>query len=358
MKQVRKTIAMPVPFDDRTIEYIVEGFSEEKTLTGKTNPKTWKLMKEGYVVLKNFIPKEIINMTMDSWKRIELDPKLSTLMEAEIDPIFESPKDTLNKSTGAYNTPFGVALHRWLWDNLKSVIDMDLQETYSYTRRYERGAYLKAHADRPSCEISATICLDYKTDDNKPWSIWVDNSQDFINWPDDIYEDTQAIPIRKRKTSKRIDLEVGDVLLYQGPNVAHWRERLLGDHSYHVFCHFFNVQSQMMHIPTVKDIQAKYFNENDTIRVMEKDYNPCTFDGRPSRWHPQNQNDWEQRYYNEFMDNVWHNDRLWLAFNKSDYVNRYEEFKQVKDGKTIDKENFTPKDKDIVEKLKRKRPQY
>ena len=34
---------------------------------------------------------------------------------------------------------------------------MDLQETYSFSRKYERGAYLKAHADRPSCEISATL---------------------------------------------------------------------------------------------------------------------------------------------------------------------------------------------------------
>ena len=36
---------------------------------------------------------------------------------------------------------------------------MDLRETYSYTRKYDRGAYLRAHTDRPSCEISATVCL-------------------------------------------------------------------------------------------------------------------------------------------------------------------------------------------------------
>ena len=28
-----------------------------------------------------------------------------------------------------------------------------------------RGAYLSPHLDRPSCEISATLCLDYKSDD-------------------------------------------------------------------------------------------------------------------------------------------------------------------------------------------------
>ena len=34
---------------------------------------------------------------------------------------------------------------------------------------HHRGAYLNAHVDRPSCEISTTICLDYKSDDNSPW---------------------------------------------------------------------------------------------------------------------------------------------------------------------------------------------
>ena len=43
---------------------------------------------------------------------------------------------------------------------------MDLRETYSYTSKYVRGAYLGSHTDRPSCEISATLCLDYLTDDN------------------------------------------------------------------------------------------------------------------------------------------------------------------------------------------------
>ena len=122
---------------------------------------------------------------------------------------------------------------------------MDLQETYSFSRKYERGAYLKAHADRPSCEISATLCLDYKTDDNKPWSIWVDNTFDYVNNPTEIFDDTQAVPIRKRKTARRIDLEVGDLLLYQGPNVAHWREYLLGEYSYHIF--FFSSKILYQH---------------------------------------------------------------------------------------------------------------
>ena len=61
---------------------------------------------------------------------------------------------------------------------------MDLVETYSYTRKYERGAYLTSHTDRPSCEISATLCLDYQTDDNKPWKIWLQNDENYLNFND------------------------------------------------------------------------------------------------------------------------------------------------------------------------------
>ena len=75
LRVVRK-IAMPVQFDDRTIEYIVrDATMGDKPLTGRTNPQTWQLWKEGYVVLKNFIPKDIVNFTLDAWKVIELDPE-------------------------------------------------------------------------------------------------------------------------------------------------------------------------------------------------------------------------------------------------------------------------------------------
>ena len=67
---------------------------------------------------------------------------------------------------------WGNALHKYVHDKLDDVIDMELGMTYSYTRRYDRGAYLGSHVDRPSCEISATLCLSYQTDDNTPWTLY------------------------------------------------------------------------------------------------------------------------------------------------------------------------------------------
>ena len=356
LRVVRK-IAMPVQFDDRTIEYIVrDATMGDKPLTGRTNPQTWQLWKEGYVVLKNFIPKDIVNFTLDAWKVIELDPEnYGEQFRRELDIIHNSPKDSLEKSLSMYSSPFGVALHHWCWQKLKHVIDMDLQETYSFSRKYERGAYLKAHADRPSCEISATLCLDYKTDDNKPWSIWVDNTFDYVNNPTEIFDDTQAVPIRKRKTARKIDLEVGDLLLYQGPNVAHWREYLLGEYSYHIFLHFLNVNGKVTELPYVHDIVNDHLPEK---KMVDHNYNPWRFDGRVSRHHPIEERTPERQAYLEFTEKVWENDEVWMHLNKSDFVNDFSNFIQIKDGKEIeDKKRFQYKHKETEAFRKRVRHQ-
>jgi len=358
---VRKKTAMPVQFDDRTIHYIVKdaiGGDKRSDIGGKTNPKTWQLMKEGYVVLKNFVPKELIQFTMDSWKVMELDhDSYPLLAEKEEDIIENSPEDTLFKSTGIYNAPFGVALHHYIWDKLKHHIDLELHETYSYSRKYDRGAYLKAHADRPSCEISGTLCLDYRTDDNTPWSIWVDNSSDWINRPSEIFSETQAIPIRQRKNAKRIDLEVGDLLLYQGPNVAHWREKLLGEYSYHIFVHFYNVNGQTLNMPN----SGKAFDHivPHEFETKQEEFNPLMFDGRESRWHPIDGTTWRRKSFDKFMKECWNNSHIWTQHNKSDFVNNFDDFVQIENGKEIEgKKNFKPKDEKAVNafKIKRRTP--
>ena len=245
-----KRIAMPVPFEDRTVS--IRYTDDFEKMNGKFSPVTTEFIKNGYVVLRNFIPKEIIDMTLDAWKVIERDPSHNEhFFHTEKDITDNSPKDSLFKSQGSYNFPPSIALHRWMRDNLDKVFDFKLVETYSFTRKYDRGAYLRAHTDRPSCEISATVCLDYHCDDGKPWSIWVQNEEDYIDLGcmEKAFKISQGLPHRKRK-GIQIDLEVGDVLLYQGPNIPHWRDTFLGDYSSHMFLHFINANSNMNGVST------------------------------------------------------------------------------------------------------------
>ena len=196
---------MPVRYEDKTIKTEQkEQPQDTKLITGWTNELTREFQTQGYVVLRNFIPKVIVDMTMDTWKTIEHNEEWNdTIFERENDIIHDSPKESLRKSQGCHTFPPAVALHRWLRDNLANVFDMDLVETYSYSRKYDRGAYLKAHSDRPSCEISATICLNYKSDDNTPWKIWVQNDKNYVSLArgsgqDAFFDECQNIPQHER----------------------------------------------------------------------------------------------------------------------------------------------------------------
>ena len=315
---------MPVRYEDKNLKTEqFENPEDEKKVVGWTNELTREFQTQGYVILRNFIPKEIIDMTMDSWMTIEHKQEWNDAIFArEHDIIHDSPKESLEKSQGCHTFPPAVALHRWLRDNLADVLDMDLVESYVYSRKYDRGAYLKAHSDRPSCEVSATICLKYKTDDNTPWKIWVQNDKDYVNLArgdgqDKFFEEMQNVPQHKRKGIS-VSLEVGDVLLYQGPNIPHWRDTFLGDYSYHMFLHFVNHGGRIVYFD--KFNQNHYDGQKQgsgDVRALST----FAYDGRKTRYHPSED---QQPYFNEAMEfwNEWSSgEHDW--FNPEEFVNNY-----------------------------------
>jgi hypothetical protein len=219
----------------------------ENGLKKDITKESYQFKKERYVVLRDIIPKDMIKFVYDCWLRWEKSDKLSQVIKPEEDIIFNSPEDTLNRSSAVFeNAPWSVALQQYLKPKLEDIIDVELIPTYAYTRKYERNAFLKAHNDRPSCEFSVTLPIAYFTDDHKPWKIWVKNDKDYIGVKDDRYISsiTQDIPIRERKDIG-VELEPGDILVYQGPNVLHWRDRLVGKHSYNIFLHYITYNNDI-----------------------------------------------------------------------------------------------------------------
>jgi len=96
---------------------------------------------------------------------------------------------------------------------MKAKTGMDLVPTYSYTRLYEKGNILKRHKDRPSCEISTTMHLG-----GDEWPIFLDPSGS--------------------SKEVRVDLKVGDMLIYAGHELEHWREPFEGKVCSQVFLHY------------------------------------------------------------------------------------------------------------------------
>ena len=111
---------------------------------------------------------------------------------------------------------------------MKAKTGMDLVPTYTYTRLYEKGNILRRHKDRPSCEISTTLHLG-----GDEWPIFLDPSgQDFV-----VDEYKQTIKPGAPK-GVRVDLKIGDMLIYSGCELEHWREPFEGNVCSQVFLHY------------------------------------------------------------------------------------------------------------------------
>mgnify|MGYP003147803412 FL=1 len=113
---------------------------------------------------------------------------------------------------------------------MKAKTGMDLVPTYSYTRLYEKGNILHRHKDRPSCEISTTLHLG-----GDEWPIYMDTTG-----ANNILSGRETTTIVKPGAPKgvRVDLKVGDMLIYSGCELEHWREPFEGTVCSQVFLHY------------------------------------------------------------------------------------------------------------------------
>ena len=113
---------------------------------------------------------------------------------------------------------------------MKAKTGLDLIPTYSYTRLYRTGNILHRHKDRPSCEISTTLNLG-----GDQWPIYLDptGENNILSG----YETTTVVKPNAPKGVK-VDLKPGDMLIYSGCELEHWREPFKGKLCGQVFLHY------------------------------------------------------------------------------------------------------------------------
>ena len=121
---------------------------------------------------------------------------------------------------------------------MKRETGLDVVPTYSYARIYKRGDILKRHKDRPSCEISTTLNLG-----GEPWPIFLDPTGS-----DNVLDEYKNIHKPNAPKGERVDLEIGDMLIYEGCKLEHWREPFEGENCGQVFLHYNNVNGQFKDI--------------------------------------------------------------------------------------------------------------
>jgi len=97
---------------------------------------------------------------------------------------------------------------------MEKTVGKNLLPTYSYARIYYKGSVLYKHTDRPSCQYSATICI---SKDGTDWPIWIKDSNG---------------------VEHKVELDPGDMLIYRGFELEHWRAEYTGDKHAQVFIHY------------------------------------------------------------------------------------------------------------------------
>ncbi len=108
-----------------------------------------------------------------------------------------------------YGIPISESVLLNLQPKIEKLVSKRLYPTYSFARIYWPGADMEKHVDRPSCEYSASLCISINPD---PWSIWMAGNE-LLLYP-------------------------GDMVVYKGMDVEHWREPYQGIEQIQLFLHY------------------------------------------------------------------------------------------------------------------------
>jgi len=112
---------------------------------------------------------------------------------------------------------------------MEKITGLKLYPSYTYARVYKKGDILKRHKDRFSCEISTTMNLG-----GDPWPIYLEPDpkkggiKEGVGY---VSENTKGI---------KVDLKPGDMLVYSGCELEHWRNKFKGKECVQVFLHYNN----------------------------------------------------------------------------------------------------------------------
>lgn len=178
-------------------------------------------MFKNYKIIKNIINKQVCDIAL-VYCEITKD-KTKNLIENNLIPsdckIYGTFGDSQIKNKNVfcyYGSEFFDSLLFFLQKDIEKVINIKLKSMYSYFRIYTKGSILEPHVDRGACEFSTTLNLG-----GDPWPIY------FL--------------IDKKEVE--IILKPGDMIIYKGTEIEHWRKKFKGKKCYQVFLHYNNINS-------------------------------------------------------------------------------------------------------------------
>ena len=178
-----------------------------------------------YLVIRNAISFELANFAFNYFlmKRDATEWMHKNNYVSEYTPGFGTWKDEQVPNTySVYGDTFMETLMMKVLPVMEKHTELKLLPTYTYTRAYKKGDILHRHKDRPSCQISTTLHLG-----GNEWPIYLDPTGG------------DNVP-----TGERVDLKVGDMLVYSGCELEHWREAFEGNVCVQTFLHYNDAEGR------------------------------------------------------------------------------------------------------------------
>jgi len=174
--------------------------------------------KKKFLIVKKALPKVVAHFISDYFcikKQVNI-----TMLKNNYISIFQTDfgiwNDTQIPNTYSHYADIAMeTLLLGLLPKMEKESGMKLVPTYSYARIYKKGDVLERHKDRESCEISATLSLG-----GDKWPIFLEPSG------------------KTNRKGIKVDLNHGDMLMYKGCDLEHWREPFTGEICIQVFLHY------------------------------------------------------------------------------------------------------------------------
>ena len=178
--------------------------------------------KNKYVIIKQAVDKDLALFLYNYFymKRQVLD----TCRNARFISPYETLLGEYERADGqiphTYSSYSDIAMETLMLKcqpEMEKVTGLKLYPAYTYARIYKKGDELKRHKDRFSCEISTTMNLG-----GDDWPIYLEPSGE------------------TGKKGIKVDLKPGDMLVYSGCELEHWRNKFKGKECIQAFLHYNN----------------------------------------------------------------------------------------------------------------------
>ena len=165
--------------------------------------------RDGYALVREMVPRGVARALMTRLKA-DLPPGPVAMPPQDLTPILNRPAFEIYGNTYPPMQSFLWALT----PAMEAVTGQRLVPTYDYFRIYREGDICRVHRDRPACEHSLSLTLDYS--DDVPWPLEV--GADGERGPQDIFTDDFG-----GETSAALAMGVGDAVAYRGVEHRHGR---------------------------------------------------------------------------------------------------------------------------------------